>query len=54
VKRALTTRQERHLVLDYLLGLPMHYLTATYGPTRQTIYRILARHEVDTNRKAAT
>jgi transposase len=50
--RALGRTGERHLVLDYLLGYPMRHITATYGVTRQTAYRILARHEVSTARKA--
>lgn len=50
--RALDRRGERHLALDYLLGYPVHYLVATYGITRQTIYRILDRHEIERDRKA--
>lgn len=50
--RALTTQQERHLVLDYLLGHPVARLTEWYAVPRQTVYRVLKRHEVDTERKA--
>jgi hypothetical protein len=50
--RALSSRGERHLVLDYLLRFPMKDLVEKYGIPRATIYRILARHEVSTDRKA--
>ena len=50
--RTLTEQQERHLTLDYLLGLPMKYLEATYGVPRQSIYRTFKRLGVDTERKA--
>lgn len=49
--RALDRRGERHLCLDYLLGLPVRVLVDRYGITRQTIYRILDRHQIDRDRK---
>lgn len=49
--RSLNLTQERHLVLDYLLRRKMALLVAEYGITRQTIYRILRRHEVEMDRK---
>jgi hypothetical protein len=49
--RALDTNGERNLVLDYLLGYPMHHLASTYGVTRQTAYRIFARHGIKPDRK---
>lgn len=36
--RALSTRGERHLVLDYLLRFPMKDLVEKYGIPRATIY----------------
>lgn len=52
--RALGLTDERDLVLDYLLGMPLRDIVAQYGVPRQTVYRILQRHDVSTNRKAST
>lgn len=51
-ERALSEQGERHLVLDYLLGRPVKHLVELYAIPRQTIYRILARHHVDRERKS--
>lgn len=50
--RALSRKQERHLVLDYLLGFPMKQIEQWYDVPRQSIYRTLRRLDVDTDRKA--
>ncbi len=51
--RALSKTGERHLVLDYLLGVPVKVLAENYGITRQTIYRIFERHEIEPERKGS-
>lgn len=50
---ALTRMEERHLVLDYLLGIPVKTLAINYGIHRATIYHILARHDVTPDRKGS-
>lgn len=50
--RALDDQEERHLVLDYLLGVPIAVIARHYEITRPTVYRILERHEIETERKS--
>lgn len=52
IKRMLSRDEERGIVLSYELGLSLRHIEVEYDITRHTIYRVLKKHKVETNRKA--
>ncbi|WP_370246920.1 hypothetical protein [Nocardioides sp.] len=46
-----SVRLERHVIIDYLCGVPIAHTSAATGLGRQVIYRILARHDIPVTRR---